>query len=452
MITGALSKQAPRILTRCGMGFPHPLVVQSRIFCAKKVNSSDDIIQSKPSETSPTEETPKQVSVDPQVFYSLTPEQQRELTRKRYEKEIQSIQDRRAELDQVSHHVPGFNQMTLAERLKVEEGLKAPKDVKAYLELMGFDVRRNELYPVHPQIGPAAKVTPYGRNFFFPFSWGVCLVSQIGFMPDVSVFAAGAVAAVAMRIATTAAVAAHRDYKGQVEHFDETKFFRIPTENLVMTAAIGTSVATSMMALVVNPWYAAALVPACGAFTWFFPQYAPLTAAVGGILGSLTGPYVEYLPWDKILPVQASVLAAAACSHYVFHMEGVKASVAALGSVSLGSAAVLAGMHKMFYPFFSLASVHMIGTAIQNFHVRSDYGTGRRGGRTGWYKDFPPGSQQAIFGFFVFMAMILGRRYSHRVGLIIRDRETDDMNLDKRENMISSGYIAAAPTAAAAVA
>jgi hypothetical protein len=421
-----------------------PLSSQVRVFCANKPSKPEDLLTSQPEDESLLDKPEsKQISVDPQVFYSLTPEKQRELMRQRYEKEIKAIQDRRAELDQVSHHVPGFNQMTLAERLKVEEGLKAPKDVKAYLELLGFDVRRNELYPVHPQIGPAAKVTPFGRNFFFPYAWGVCLVSQIGFMPDISVFAAGAIAAVAMRVSTTAAVAAHRDYKGQVEHFDETKFFRIPTENLMLTAAIGTSVATTMMGLVVNPWYASAIVPACGAFTWFFPQYAPLTAAVGGILGSLTGPYVEHLPWEKILPVQASILAGAACSHYVFHMEGKKVSLAALGSVSLGSAAVLAGMHKMFYPFFSLASLQMIGTAMQNFHVRSDYGTGRRGGRTSWYKDFPPGSQQAIFGFFMLLGMLLGRRYSHRVGLIIRDRETDDLNLDKRENVISSGYVAA---------
>ena len=438
MITCRLSKRVPRILDT----HRAPLFIQSRIFCAKK--STDIVENAKP--TQPLADLPqKQVSIDPQVFYSLSPEEQRDLIRQRYEKEIQAIQDRRAELDQVSHHVPGFNQMTLAERLKVEDGLKAPKDVKAYLELLGFDVRRNELYPVHPQVGPAAKVTPFGRNFFFPFSWGVCLVSQIGYMPDISVFAAGAVAAVAMRIATTAAVAGHGDYK--VDHFDDTKFFRIPKENLVMTAAIGTSVATTMMALVVNPWYASALVPACGAFTWFFPQYAPLTAAVGGILGTLTGPYVEHLPWDKILPVQASVLAGAACSHYVFHMEGKKASIAALGTVSLGSAALLAGMHKTFYPFFSLASLQLVGTALQNFHVRSDYGNGRRGGRTNWYKDFPPGSQQAIFGFFVFFAMILGRRYSHRVGLIIRDRETDDLNLDKRENVISSGYMTTATVA-----
>jgi hypothetical protein len=198
------------------------------------------------------------------------------------------------------------------------------------------------------------------------------------------------------------------------------------------------------MALVVNPWYASMIIPVCGAFTWFFPQYAPITAAVGGILGSLTGPYVEHLDWEKILPVQASILAGAACSHYLFHMEGQKASVAALGAASLGSAAVLAGMHKMFYPFFSLASVQMIGTALQNYHVRSDYGSGRRGGRAGWFKDFPPGSQQAIFGFFMFIGMVLGRRYSHRVGLIIRDRDTDGIGLDKRENVVSSGYVAAA--------
>jgi len=385
--------------------------------------------------------------VDPQRFYELTPEQQRDALRQRYEKEIEQIQERKAELDKVSNHVPGFNQMSLPERLKIEKGLQAPLDVKAYLELLGFDIRRNELYPVHPQIGPAAKVTPFGRNFFFPFSWGVCLVSQIGFMPDFSVFLAGAVAAVAMRVATTAAVAAHREYKGNSEYFDATKFFKIPTENLVMTAAIGTSVATAAMALVVNPWYASMIVPACGAFTWFFPQYAPLTAAVGGILGSLTGPYVEHLPWEKILPVQASVLAGAACSHYVFHMEGQKASIAALGAASLGSAAIFSGMHKMFYPFFSLASVQIVGTALQSYHVRSDYGSGRRGGRTGWFKDFPPGSQQAIFGFFVFVAMILGRRYSHRVGLIIRDRETDEWNLDKRENVVSSGLVSGLETA-----
>lgn len=370
---------------------------------------------------------------DPRAFYSLTSEEQREVMRQRNEEEIARIRARREELDQVSHHVPGFNQMSLPERLKVEKGLKAPLDVKAYLELAGFDVRRDELYPVHPQVGPAAKATPLGRNFFFPYAWGVCLVSQIGHMPDLTTFAAGATAAVAMRIAATAGVAAHTEYKGQGELFDETKFFKIPTENLIMTAAMGTSVATLMMGLVVNPWYASVLVPACGVVTWFFPQYAPLTAAVGGILGSLTGPYVELLPWEKILPVQASVLAGAACSHYVFHMEGKKASVAAMGVASLGSAAVLAGMHKMFWPFYSLAGVQMIGTALQNFHVRSVY-NGRRV-RSGWFKDFPPGSQHAIFGFLIFVAMMLGRRYSHRVGLIIRDRDTDSMNLDKREGV-----------------
>jgi len=338
-------------------------------------------------------------------------------------------------MDQLSHHVPGFNQLSLEERLKVEKGLKAPLDVKAYLELFGFDLRRNELYPYHPQIGPAVKVTPYGRNFFFPFAWGVCLVSQIGFMPDFSVFAAGAVAAVAMRIATTAGVAAHRDYKGLVEHFDESKFFKIPTQNLVLTACLGTSVATAAMALVCNPWYVSLAVPACASLTWMFPQYAPLTAAVGGILGSFTGPYMDQVAWEKIIPVQASVLAGAACSHYVFTMEGTKASVAALGSLSLGTAAALAGMHKMFYPFFSLASVQMIGTALQNFHVRSEY-NGRRV-RSGWYKEIPPGGQQAIFGLVMFVAMLMGRRYSHRVGLIIRDRETDTMNLDKREGALA---------------
>ena len=382
---------------------------------------------------------PEPKQLDPREFYQLTPDQQREITRLRYEKEIERIRAKREELDQVSHHVPGFNQMTLAERLKVEKGLKAPLDVKAYLELIGFDLRRNELYPYHPQIGPAVKVTPFGRNFFFPYAWGVCLVSQIGFMPDFTTFLAGAVAAVAMRIGTTAAVAAHREYKGQVEHFDETKFFRIPTQNLALTAAMGTSVATLMMGLVVNPWYASAIVPACGAITWLFPQYAPLTAAVGGILGSLTGPYVADLPWEKILPVQASVLAGAACSHYVFHMEGKKASVAVTGVASLGSAAVLAGMHKMFWPFYSLAGVQMIGTALQNYHVRSGY-NGRRV-RSGWFQDFPPGSQQAIFGFIMFMAMILGRRYSHRVGLVIRDRDTDGMKLDKREGAMNLSAI-----------
>ena len=375
-------------------------------------------------------------NLDPRQFYELTPEEQRAATRVRHEREIDQIRARREELDQVSHHVPGFNQLSLAERLKVEKGLKAPLDVKAYLELLGFDVRRNELYAVHPQIGPAAKITPYGRNFFFPYAWGVCLVSQIGFMPDVTTILAGAVAAVAMRVAATAGIAAHRDYKNEVGIFDETKFFKIPTENLVLTAAIGTSVATLAMGLVATPWYASMLVPACGAITYLMPQYAPLTAAVGGILGSLTGPYMDELAWAKIIPIQASVLAGAACSHYVFHMEGVKASVAALGVASLGSAAVLAGMHKMFYPFYSLAGVHMVGTAIHNYHVRSEY-NGRRV-RTGWFKDFPPGSQQAIFGFFMLVALGLGRGYSHRVGLIIRDRDTDSMNLDKREGALAA--------------
>jgi hypothetical protein len=385
-------------------------------------------------DSAPTE-APEKKLLNPRKFFELTPEEQREVMRQRYEREIEQIRTRKEEIDQVGHHVPGFNQLSLEERLKVEKGLKAPLDVKAYLELMGFDIRRNELYPVHPQIGPAVKVTPYGRNFFFPFAWGVCLVSQIGFMPDVSVFVAGAVAALAMRVATTAGVAAHRDYKGQVEHFDEAKFFRIPTQNLVFTAALGTSVATAAMAMVVNPWHASLVVPACAGITWMFPQYAPFTAAMGGILGSLTGPYMDQLAWEKILPVQASVLAGAACSHYVFHMEGTKASVAGLGALSLGSAAILAGMHKMFYPFFSLASVQMIGTALQNYHVRSEY-NGRKV-RSGWFKDLPPGGQQAIFGFMMLIAMILGRRYSHRVGLVIRDRDTDGMNLDKREGALA---------------
>ena len=374
--------------------------------------------------------------LNPRGFYELSPEEQREALRLRYEKEIDQVRARREEMDQVSHHVPGFNQLSLEERLKVEKGLKAPLDVKAYLELFGFDVRRNELYAVHPQIGPAAKATPYGRNFFFPYSWGVCLVSQIGLVPDLSVFAIGAAAAVAMRIATTAGVAAHNEYSGSVTHFDESKFFRIPTQNLVMTAAVGASAATALMALVVTPWYASLLVPACAGLTWKFPQYAPLTAAVGGILGSLTGPYMDQLAWAKILPVQASVLAGAACSHYVFHMEGKKASIAAVGVASLGSAAVMAGMHKMFWPFYSLAGVQMIGTALQNYHVRSEY-NGRRV-RSGWYKDIPPGGQQALFGFALFVAMILGRRYSHRVGLVVRDRETDTLNLDKRQGAMAS--------------
>ena len=203
-----------------------------------------------------------------------------------------------------------------------------------------------------------------------------------------------------------------------------------------MTAAVGASAATALMALVVTPWYASLLVPACAGLTWKFPQYAPLTAAVGGILGSLTGPYMDQLAWAKILPVQASVLAGAACSHYVFHMEGKKASIAAVGVASLGSAAVMAGMHKMFWPFYSLAGVQMIGTALQNYHVRSEY-NGRRV-RSGWYKDIPPGGQQALFGFALFVAMILGRRYSHRVGLVVRDRETDTLNLDKRQGAMAS--------------
>lgn len=385
-------------------------------------------------ETSVPIESPEKKLINPQRFFDLTPEEQRELMRLRYEREIEQIRARREEMDQVGHHVPGFNQLSLEERLKVEKGLQAPLDVKAYLELFGLDIRRNELYPVHPQIGPAAKVTPYGRNFFFPYAWGVCLVSQIGLTPDVSVFLAGAVAALAMRVATTAGVAAHRDYKDQVEHFDETKFFRIPTQNLMATAALGTSVATAAMALVINPWYASLVVPACAGITWAFPQYAPLTAAVGGILGSLTGPYMDQLAWEKILPVQASVLAGAACSHYVFHMEGTKATIAGLGSLSLGTAAVLSGMHKMFWPFFSLASVQMVGTALQNYHVRSEY-NGRRV-RSNWFKEIPPGGLQAIFGLMMFGAMLMGRRYSHRVGLVIRDRDTDDMTLDKREGAL----------------
>ena len=409
-----------------------PRRFQIRISSSSSSKPPEDI--ARVSESQPTTEPEKKIE-DPRKFFDLTPEEQREVLRMRYEKEIEAIRARREEMDQVSHHVPGFNQLSLQERLKVEKGLKAPLDVKAYLELMGFDLRRNELYPYHPQIGPATKVTPYGRNFFFPFAWGVCLVSQIGFIPDFHVFAAGAVAALAMRIATTAGVAAHREYKGQVEHFDETKFFRIPTQNLVLTAALGTSVATAAMALVCNPWYVSVAVPICAGVTWMFPQYAPLTAAVGGILGSFTGPYLDQVAWDRILPVQASVLAGAACSHYVFTMEGTKASVAALGTASLGTAAALAGMHKMFYPFFSLASVQMIGTVLQNYHVRSEY-NGRKV-RSGWFKDIPPGGQQAIFGFIMFVAMIMGRRYSHRVGLIVRDRDTDSMNLDKREGALA---------------
>jgi len=393
----------------------------------------------KPDDSLPASEPEKKLA-DPQKFFELSPEQQRAVMRERNEKEIDQIRARREEMDQLSHHVPGFNQLSLEERLKVEKGLKAPSDVKAYLELLGFDIRRNELYPYHPQIGPAVKVTPYGRNFFFPYAWGVCLVSQIGFMPDFSVFLAGAVAAVAMRIATTAGVAAHRDYKGQIEHFDESKFFKIPTQNLVLTAALGTSVATAAVALVCNPWYVSLAVPACAGLTWMFPQYAPLTAAVGGILGSFTGPYMDQVAWEKILPVQASVLAGAACSHYVFTMEGTKASVGMLGTMSLGTAAALAGMHKMFYPFFSLASVQMVATAFQNYHVRSEY-NGRRV-RSGWFKDIPPGGQQAIFGFIMFVGMLMGRRYSHRGGLVIRDRETDSMNLDKREGALAVPNVA----------
>jgi hypothetical protein len=405
----------------------------ARVSSASKPPSSEDDI-ARYEDRAPASESEKQ-PVDPRKFFDLTPDEQREALRAKNERDIAEIRARREEMDQVSHHVPGFNQLSLGERLKVEKGLKAPLDVKAYLELAGFDLRRNELYPYHPQIGPAVKVTPYGRNFFFPYAWGVCLVSQIGFMPDVSILAAGAVAGLAMRIATTAGVAAHREYKGQVEHFDESKFFRIPTENLMLTAALGTSVATAAMALVCNPWYVSVSVPLCAGLTWFFPQYAPLTAAVGGILGSFTGPYLDQLAWEKILPVQASVLAGAACSHYVFTMEGTKASVAALGTLSLGTAAALAGMHKMFYPFFSLASVQMVATALQNYHVRSEY-NGRRV-RSGWYRDIPPGGQQAIFGLMVLVGMMMGRRYSHRVGLVIRDRDTDTMNLDKREGALA---------------
>ena len=407
--------------------------MQRSVFQQIRISSSGKLPPPASSRTDALAEDKERRVFDPKAFYELSPDEQREATRVRHEKEIAAIRDRRAEMDQVSHHVPGFNAMSLGERLKVEKGLNAPLDMKAYFELMGFDMRRNELYAAHPQIGPAAKVTPFGRNFFFPFAWGVCLVSQIGFMPDFSVFAAGASAAVAMRIAATAGVAASRELAGdQVPMFDEKKFYRIPTKNLLLVAAMGTSAATALMALVVNPWYLSALVPACASFTYCFPQYAPLTAAVGGVLGSLTGPYVETLAWDKILPVQASVLTAAACSHYVFHMEGQRAAVGVLGALALGSSAVFGGMHKMFYPFFSLASLQIVGTAMQNFHVRSSYGAGRRV-RSSWFKDFPPGSQQAIFGFLVLVAMLLGRRYSHRVGLIIRDRETDTMNLDKRD-------------------
>ena len=368
--------------------------------------------------------------IDGRAFFDLSPADQREVVRVRNEREIAEIRARREELDQVSHHVPGFSNMSLPERLKVEKGLKAPLDVKAYLELVGFDLRRNDLAAFHPQIGPAAKVTPYGRNFFFPFAWGVCLVSQIGFMPDLSVFVAGGLAALAMRIASTAGVAAYKD--SEVKNFDETKFFRIPKQNLVMTSVLGTSVATAAVGLVVNPWYTCLLIPVSAGLTWKFPQYAPLTAAAGAILGSFTGPYLETVPWEKVLPVQASVLAGAACSHYVFHTEGGKATIAALGVASMGSAAIFAGMHKMFYPFFSMASLHIVGTALQNHHVRSSY-NGRRV-RSAWFKEIPPGGQQAIFGFFMLVALLLGRGYSHRVGLVIRDRDTDKMlDIDSRK-------------------
>lgn len=357
---------------------------------------------------------------------------------KRHVREIEAIQTRRAEMDAVSHHTPGFNQLTLEEKLKVEKGLNAPLDVKAYLELIGFDVRRNELYPVHPQIGPAAAVTPYGRNFFYPFAWGVCLMSQIGYMPDFSVLLGGAVAATAMRVGAVAAVAAKKD--SSTVFVDESKFFKIPTQNLFLTAAIGTSVATASMALLVHPWYACLLIPVNGVVTWCFPKYAPFTAAVGGILGSLTGPYVGNLPWEKILPVQAAIVSTAACSHYVFHMEGRKATLAALGVASLGTAAVLAGMHKMFYPFYAIAGLQILATAVQNFHVNSDYGAGRRNIRSEWFKRVPPGAQQGFFGLVVFIALLVGRRYSHRTGIVIRDRETDSLNLDGRE-LLTPGLV-----------
>ena len=379
----------------------------------------------------PSKVIPDKVVVDPQAFYALSPEAQKAALRQRHEQEIEAVRDKRAEMDQLSNHVPGFNAMSLGERLKVEKGLKAPLDVKAYFELIGFDVRRNELYAPHPQIGPAIKLVPFGRNFFFPFAWGVCLVSQIGYMPQFTVFAAGALAALAMRIASTAGTAVYLERSNLVPDFDESKFYRIPTQNLALTAALGTSAATAAMALVVNPTVACLAVPICAAVTYRFPQYAPITAAAGAVLGSLTGPYTAVLPWEQILPVQASVLMAAACSHYVFHQEGKNAAIAAVGVAALASSSLFAGMHKMFYPFFSLASLQIVGTAFQNFHVRSEY-SGRRS-RASWYKDFPPGSQQAIFGGFVLVAMLLGRRYSHRVGLIIRDRETDELELDKRE-------------------
>jgi len=383
------------------------------------------------SSRSPAPSTNHQKNIEEsRVFADLSPAEQREAVKLRHEKEIAEIRARREELDQVSHHVPGFSNLSLPERLKVEKGLQAPLDVKAYLELVGFDLRRNELYPVHPQVGPAAKATPYGRNFFFPYAWGVCLVSQIGFMPDFSVMLAGGIAALAMRIAGTAGVAAHREMRGESEKFDESKFFKIPKKNLVMTAVLGTSVATAAIGLVVNPWYVSALVPLSAAVTWIFPQYAPLTAASGAILGSFTGPYLDSVPWEKVLPVQASVLAGAACSHYVFHMQGSRTSLATVGTVSLASAAIFSGMHKMFYPFFALGSLHLVGTALQNFHVRSNY-NGRRM-RSAWFKEVPPGGQQAVFGFFILVALLLGRGYSHRVGLVVRDRDTDSVNLDPR--------------------
>ena len=377
---------------------------------------------------------PEKKIQDGRAFFDLSMEDQRELIRLRNEKEISQIRARREELDQISHHVPGFTNISLPERLKVEKGLKAPLDVKAYLELIGFDIRRDELYPVHPQVGPAAALTPYGRNFFFPYAWGVCLVSQIGFMPDFAVMLAGGVAAIAMRIAATAGVAAYREYSGKREEFDESKFFKIPITNLLMTSVVGTSVATAAIGLVVNPWYVSLLVPVSAGLTWVFPQYAALTAASGAIIGSFTGPYVDSIPWEKVLPVQATVLAGAACSHYVFHMEGTRSSIAALGASSIGTAAILSGMHKMFFPFFSMATLQLVGTAMQNHHVRSDF-NGRRV-RSAWFKEVPPGGQQAIFGFFMLVALLLGRGYSHRVGLVVRERDTDSLNLDLRKHSL----------------
>ena len=201
----------------------------------------------------------------------------------------------------------------------------------------------------------------------------------------------------------------------------------------MLTSAIGASVATAAMAAVVSPWYMCALIPFNAVVTWFFPQYAPITAAVGTILGTLTGPYA--VDFQTVLPLQASILIGAACSHYVFHMEGKKASVAALGATAIGTAAVFSGMHKMFYPLFGVASVQIVGTALQNYHVASVYGSGRRV-RSDWYRKVPPGAQQAFFGFMILCAMLLGRRYSHRTGLIIRERETDSLDLDKRESAL----------------